>query len=168
MGSYIIPVLILLLIIYASIKRVNSYQSFVAGAKGAITLVINIFPYIAAVLISVELFKLSGLYEIVATFLSPAFHFFGIPPQLTELVILRPFTGSGSLAILNDIYLAHGVDSYISRVASVIMGSSETVFYVTAVYFSGANIRRTLYAIPVALIGCFVGAIAAALICLVI
>ena len=168
MSAYIIPIIIVLLIIYAAFKKINVYQSFVSGAKEAIPLVINTFPYIAAVLIAVELFKISGLYEIVATVISPVLNFVGIPIELTELIILRPFTGSGSLAILNEIYIIYGVDSYISRVASVIMGSSETVFYVTAVYFSATNVKKTLYAIPVALFGCFLGAITASLICLVI
>ena len=168
MSAYIIPIIIVLLIIYAVFKKINVYQSFVSGAKQAIPLVINTFPYIASVLIAVELFKISGLYEIVATIFSPIFNFVGIPNELTQLTILRPFTGSGSLAILNEIYIIFGVDSYIARVASVIMGSSETVFYVTAVYFSATNVKKTLYAIPVALFACFLGAIAASLICLII
>jgi len=168
MSAYIIPIIIVLLIIYAVFKKINVYQSFVSGAKQAIPLVINTFPYIASVLIAVELFKISGLYEIVATIFSPIFNFVGIPNELTQLIILRPFTGSGSLAILNEIYIIYGVDSYIARVASVIMGSSETVFYVTAVYFSATNVKKTLYAIPVALFACFLGAIAASLICLII
>ena len=167
MTAYIIPLLMLALICYSVYKKNNTYQSFVNGAKEAIQLVLDVFPYIATVLICVELFKISGLSEITAQGLSPFFSLFGIPKELTEFIILRPFTGSGSIALFHDICTIYGPDSYIARVAAAIMGSSETVFYVSAVYFSSTSVKRTLYAIPVALFACFVGAVAAALVCLV-
>ena len=126
MSAYIVPLIIVLL--YASYKNLNTYNIFVKGAKGAIDLVVSIFPYIVAILVSVSLLRVSGLTNLLTKGVSPVFSFLGIPPEVSELVLLRPFTGSGSFALLSDIYSQYGADSYISRCASVIMGSSETVF----------------------------------------
>ncbi|MDD4210903.1 MAG: spore maturation protein [Clostridia bacterium] len=168
MNSYIIPAIVLILFFYALIKRVNTYNSFVDGAKKSLQLVFDIFPYIIAIFIMVELFRTSGFSLILSEFLAPAFNLIGIPKELIELVLLRPFTGSGSLALLNEIYTTYGVDTYIGRAASVVMGSSETVFYVSAVYFAKTSVKKLGYAIPVALLASLVGAIVACLICRVI
>ena len=168
MNSYIIPAIVLVLFFYALIKRVNTYNSFVDGAKKSLQLVFDIFPYIIAIFIMVELFRTSGFSLILSEFLAPAFNLIGIPKELIELVLLRPFTGSGSLALLNEIYTTYGVDTYIGRAASVVMGSSETVFYVSAVYFAKTSVKKLGYAIPVALLASLVGAIVACLICRVI
>ncbi|MDD4110529.1 MAG: spore maturation protein [Clostridia bacterium] len=143
----------------------NTYNIFVNGAKGAIDLVISIFPYIVAIMIAVALLRVSGITDLLTQWLAPAFNFLGIPTEVTELVLLRPFTGSGSFALLSEIYTQYGVDSYISRCASVIMGSSETVFYVATVYFSQTKVKRLLYAIPCALIASLVAAVISCLLC---
>lgn len=165
MSVYILPILFLFLFIYTSIKKVNAYNTFVKGAKGAIQLVVDIFPYIASIMIAVALLRASGITTFVSTLLSPIFTLCGIPPELCELVFLRPFTGSGSYAILQDIFTQYGADSYISRCASVIMGCSETIFYVATIYISQTKIKKLLYAIPVALFCSFVGTIIACLLC---
>jgi spore maturation protein B len=168
LSVYIIPVFIILLLLYASYKNLNTYNIFVNGAKGAFELVISIFPYIVAIMVSVALMRVSGLTDLLTEAVSPVFGFLGIPSEVSELVLLRPFTGSGSFALLNDIYAQYGADSYISRCASVIMGSSETVFYVATVYFSQTKVKRLLYAIPCALIASLVAAIVSCLLCRVI
>ena len=143
----------------------NTYNIFVKGAKGAIELVVSIFPYIVAIMVSVALMRTSGLTDLLTRLVSPVFNFLGIPNQVSELVLLRPFTGSGSFALLNDIYSQYGPDSYISRCASVIMGSSETVFYVATVYFSQTKVKKLLYAIPCALVASLVAAVLSCLLC---
>ena len=168
MSVYIIPILLLLLLIYSQFKKVNAYSSFVDGAKGAFNLCLDIFPYIVAILCAVALFRASGLAGILTKFLSPVFNFFGIPPEVSELVLLRPFTGSGSYAILNDIYKIHGVDSYISKCASCIMGSSETLFYVATVYTSKTSIKKLSYAIVVGILASIFGSVISCLVCRVI
>lgn len=165
MSAYILPVLFLLLIIYCIFKRINTYDSFVKGAKGAIKLIVDIFPFIASILIAVTLLRVSGITTFLTQILSPIFNFLGIPPELTELVLLRPFTGSGSYALLEDVLTTYGADSYISRCACVIMGCSETIFYVATVYFSQTKVKKLLYAIPVALLCSIVGTILACLLC---
>lgn len=155
----------LLLLIYCVHKKVNTYDTFVKGAKGAIKLVVDIFPYIASILIAVALLRVSGITSFLSRLLSPIFNVLGIPTELCELILLRPFTGSGSFGLLENIFNTYGVDSYISRCACVIMGCSETIFYVATVYISQTKIKKLLYAIPVALVCSFIGTILACLLC---
>ncbi len=165
MTVYIIPIIFLSIFIYCLFKKINTYDTFVQGAKGAIPLVVTIFPYIASIMIAVALLRISGITYYLSFALSPVFSFLGIPSELCELVLLRPFTGSGSLALLNDVFSTYGVDSYIARCASVIVGCSETIFYVTTVYLSKTKVKKLLYAIPVALVATLVGTIFACLLC---
>ena len=165
MSNYILPILIVLLFVYAFFKKVNVYKSFVDGAKGAFPLCLDILPYIIAILCAVALFRASGLANILINLLSPIFNFLGIPAEVSELVLLRPFTGSGSFAILNDIFLKYGADSYISRCAACIMGSSETLFYVSTVYISNTSIKKLSYAIPIGIAASVFGAVVSCLLC---
>ena len=168
MSVYILPILFLLLIIYCCFKRINTYDHFVKGAKGAISLVVDIFPFIASILIAVALLRVSGITTFLGRALSPIFSLLGIPTDLCELVLLRPFTGSGSYGILESIFKTYGADSYISRCACVIMGCSETIFYVATVYISQTKVKKLLYAIPVALFCSLVGTVLACLVCKII
>ena len=165
MSAYILPVLFILLFIYCIFKRINTYDHFVKGAKGAIKLVVDIFPFIASIMIAVALLRVSGITTWLTEVLSPIFNALGIPPELTELVLLRPFTGSGSYALLEDVLTTYGADSYIARCACVIMGWSETIFYVATVYLSQTKVKKLFYAIPVALLCSLVGTILACLLC---
>ena len=151
MANYIIPCFLFILFVYCYIKKINAYNHFVCGAKESIDLCINTFPYLVAIFMAVELFKLSGLAAILSGFLSPALQFVGMPSELAEFMILRPFTGSGSLAMLSEIIASYGVDNYITKCACVIMSCSETIFYVSAVYFSQTSVKKLFYAIPLAL-----------------
>ncbi len=165
MSVYILPVIFLLLFVYCIFKRINTYDHFVKGAKGAIQLVVDIFPFIASILIAVSLLRVSGITTFLGKLLSPFFNLLGIPTELCELVLLRPFTGSGSYGILENIFTTYGADSYIARCACVIMGCSETIFYVATVYISQTKVKKLLYAIPVALFCSLVGTVLACLIC---
>ena len=168
MSGYILPILFIGLFCYAKYKKVNCYDTFVKGAKKSIPLVVDIFPYIAAIMIAVALLRSSGITSLLCELLSPIFNFLGIPTELIELVLLRPFTGSGSYALLDSVFTTYGVDSYISRCACVILGCSETIFYVTTVYLSQTKIKKLYYAIPIALVCSVVGSILACLICKII
>lgn len=165
MSVYILPILFIGIFIYSLIKKVNTYDTFVEGAKGAIKLVVSIFPYIATILIAVALLRASGITYYISCALSPVFSFLGIPTELCEIIILRPFTGSGSYGLLGDIISTYGADSYITRCACTILGCSETIFYVTTIYLSQTKVKKLLYAIPVALIASFIGTIVACLLC---
>ena len=168
MSIYILPILLVSLFCYAFFKKVNIYKSFVDGAKGAFSLCLDIFPYVIAILVAVALFRVSGLTDLFIHFLSPVFNVLGIPNEVCELVLLRPFTGSGSFALLNDIFIKYGADSYIARCACCILGSSETLFYVTTVYVSKTSIKKLGYAIPVGLLASIFGSCVACLLCKII
>lgn len=163
--TYIVPILLVAVLVYAFIHKVNVYGAFVDGAKKSFDLAISVFPCLAATFLMINVFSASGLNQIAVNFLQPFFEFIGVPGEVVNLVLLRPFTGSGSLAVLSDVYKNHGVDSYVGRCASVIMGSSETVFYVAGVYFSGTKVKRTGLAVPIALLCNFVGSILSCLLC---
>ena len=163
--NYVVPILLIAVLVTGLIKRVNVYDSFVLGAKKSFNLSISIFPYLAAIFIMVNALHASGLDVYVTKIFAPPFKFLGVPSEVVQLVLLRPFSGSGSLAILTEVYDTYGVDSYVGRCASVIMGSSETVFYVASVYFAGTRVKRTGWAIPIALVCNLLGSVVACLLC---
>ena len=165
MTSYIIPVFIIFVLIYSLIKRINAYDSFVSGARQAVDLCINTFPYLVAIFAIVELLSVSGLSSVISKIASPVFNFLGIPSELTEFLILRPFTGSGSIGMLSNLFSIYGPDSYISRCACIIMSCSETTFYVVAVYFSTTKIKKLKYVIPVCLLSALIGSVLACAFC---
>lgn len=167
-SSYLIPILIISLIIYSIYKKNNAYSSFVYGAKSSFDLVLTSFPYLVAIFIAVELFSVSGLSILLGKLLSPIFNLLGIPIELTELILLKPFTGCGSLAVLENIFTTYGVDSYLARCGCAIAGSSEAIFYITAVYFAQTKVKKFSYGIPVALVSMLLGVVTACLICKII
>lgn len=166
--NYIIPFLIIALLVFSLYKKEDSYGVFVQGAQKSLTLIFEIFANIVAIFIIIELFRESGISSFLNKFFSPVLSFLGIPPELCELIILKPFSGSGSLALLSDIFTNYGVDSYIGRCASVIMASSETVFYVSSVYFSKTKVKNLGYAIPLALFITILSSVLACLFCKII
>ncbi|MBO5926576.1 MAG: spore maturation protein [Clostridia bacterium] len=150
--DYVIPFIIILLIVFSTIKRKNVYEIFVNGAKEAIPLIISIFPYIIAIYLMVELFKCSGLLYFFTNILSPLFDLIKLPKELTELLIIKPFSGSGSIAILDEIFKKYGVNSYISLVACCLFGSSETIFYISAIYFVKCKNKKVTKGILISIV----------------
>ena len=159
MSAYILPVIFLIVLIASFIRRREPYGGFIDGARQAVDLTINVFPYLLAVMVAVEAFRVSGASAYLANAMSPVLGAVGLPKELAELMFLRPVSGAGSLAILDGIYTNYGADSYVGRCASVIYGSSETVFYISTIYFSQSHVRRLRYAIPVALVATYTGCI---------
>ncbi|MBE7061739.1 MAG: spore maturation protein [Clostridiales bacterium] len=168
MSKYLIPILFFLIFVYALIKRVKPYDAFTLGAKEAIPFAMSVFPYLVSIFVLTELFEASGLSAFITKIISPVFSFLGIPKELTKLVLIKPFSGSGSLAVLSDIFTTYGVDSYLARSASVVYGSSETVFYVAAVYFAGAKTKKLTAPIIISLVASFFSCVFACFICRII
>ena len=168
MSKYLIPILFLVIFLFSIIKKVKPYNAFTEGAKSAVPFAVSIFPYLVSIFVLTELFQVSGLSDFLLGVLAPIFKIFGIPKELTKLVLIKPFSGSGSLALLSEIYTEYGVNSYLARCASVIYGSSETVFYVAAVYFAGAKTKRLAKPIIISLFASFISCVFACFICLII
>ena len=162
--ALVIPALFLAVFLYALFKKVKLYDSFAEGVKDAVPLVLSLFPYLAAILMLSELFERSGLSALVTGWLSPAFSLFGIPPEIGKLVLMKPFSGSGSTALLSEILHTYGADSYIGRCACCAYGSSETVFYISAVYFAGAK-KKMFTPIAVSLAAGSLGVVCACFLC---
>lgn len=165
MSIYIIPIILIVLFIYCFVKNVNAYNHFISGARGAIDLCISTFPYLVAIFILVELFKVSGLNAQIAKLVEPFFNLLGIPTELVDFMVIRPFSGSGSMAMLRELYATYGADSYIAHCASVIVSATDTVFYIVAVYFSTIKVKKLKATIPLALLSCFIGSLIACFIC---
>jgi spore maturation protein B len=166
--KYFIPVLFSFIFIYSLIKKVKPYDAFIEGTKGTLPLIFNLFPYLIGIFILTELFEASGLSNFFTGLLSPIFNLLGIPCELTKLVLIKPFSGSGSLAVLTEIFNQYGVDSYLSRCACVIYGSSETVFYIAAVYFAGAKTKNLTKPIIISLFANLISCVAGCLFCRII
>ena len=165
MVDLFIPFFIAIVLFYALIKKIDAYSSFVKGAKGALPLMAGLLPFIIAMFVAVELFRNSGLSAYLCNFLSPVLKLIGIPSEVCELMLIRPFSSNAGYVLLRDIFARYGADSYIGNCASVIMGSSDTIFYVSSIYFASTNVKKTLLTIPIALLCNLVCAILACFCC---
>ena len=168
MLKFLVPLLLLFIFIYSAIKRVKLYPTFIEGAKKGIPMATSVFPYLVCIFILTELFSSSGLSTFFVKILSPVFNLFGIPNELFPLVLIKPFSGSGALATLSEIYSTYGVDSYLARSASVIYGSSETVFYILSVYFCSDKKHKLTGAVIISLFATFFSCAFACFICKVL
>ena len=158
-----IPIGITALLIYALIKKVNIYKAFIEGAGRALPELISILPPLAAMLAAINILRESGAMDIISSLLTPLTERIGIDGEIVPLILMRPFSGSASLAMLRDLLVECGADSKTGRAAAVMVGSTETIFYTTAVYFGAAGVQKTRHAIPAALISGIVGTAAAIL-----
>lgn len=150
-GKYIIPIMMLLTIVYASAKKINIYSIFLDGVKKGILSVWEIFPTLFAIFIAVAAIRASGFIDLITKILRPITEFLHFPSELVGFAILRPVSGSGSLAVAADIFSFCGADSFVGRAASVMMGSSETTFYTVSVYFAATGIKDIRHALKCAL-----------------
>ncbi len=159
MTEYIIPLIFLTVLLLAAIKKKDSYSAFTEGSRSALSLMANVFPYLLTIMMAVEVFKQSGVSYYLSKAASPVMNLIGIPHELTELMLIRPLSGAGAIGVLENIFTTYGADSYVGKCASVIYGSSETVFYISTIYFSQSSVKKLGYAIPVALFSTLVGCI---------
>ena len=162
MTGMIVPLLLAVVGLWAAWKRVDLFSAMARGAKEGLKTAAGILPSLVVLLAAVYMLRASGALEQLTHICAPAFTLLGIPEEAAALVFLRPFTGSGALAMGSALMEAYGPDSYIGRCVAVMLGSTETTFYVVAVYFGAAGIRKTRHAIPSALAADLVGFVAAA------
>jgi spore maturation protein B len=148
---FVIPLMLVGFPLYGLYKRVPVYESFVEGAKEGFQVAVRIIPYLVAILFAVAMFRASGAMDALARLLSPVLEPLGFPAEVLPMAIIRPLTGSGSAAIVVDMINRYGEDSIYVKMAATIFGSSETTFYVIAVYFGAINIKKTRHAVPAGL-----------------
>jgi spore maturation protein B len=159
------PVLLVTIPLAGVVRRVKVYDVFIEGAKEGFDVAVRIIPFLVGILVAIGMFRGSGAMDLLMAGLRPVVGPVGFPPELLPLAILRSLSGSGSLAFTTDLIKTQGPDSLIGRAAATMYGSSETTFYVLAVYFGAVGVSRTRHAVPAALVGDVVAAIAAFVVC---
>ncbi len=151
-SSLFIPVLVLIVIIYGAYKKVNVYDSFISGAKEGLPMAMSMFFSLLAMIFGVNIFLNSGIIDYFFEFLKPLLVLINFPAEVLPVAVMRPLSGSFGLALLNDMYKIYGPDSFISFLASVIQGSSDTTLYVITLYFGTIGIKKIKYALWVGLL----------------
>lgn len=160
---WVVPLLITFIPLYGLLKGIKVYETFTEGATEGLKTIFKIFPYLLAMMIAINIFRVSGAMEISIDLLKPLFK--DIPETVIPLLLLRPLSGSGSLSYISNILKEFGPDSFIGKLASTIQGSTETTFYIIAIYFGAVGIKKYRYAITVGLLADIAGFFAAVFIC---
>ena len=163
--SFIIPLIILLILAHGYLKGVKVYDAFIEGARDGLMITFKILPYIAAMLLAVGMLRSSGGLDFMLYILSPLTNAAGIPEEVVPLIIMKPLSGSGALGVLADILKTSGADSRAGVLASIIMSSTETIFYTITVYFGSVGIKNIRHTLVAALIADAAGVAVAILIC---
>ncbi|MGG4219800.1 spore maturation protein [Paenibacillus jamilae] len=167
-STWAIPVILAFIPLYAYVKKVPVYDSFVDGAKDGFSTAIGIIPHLVGMMVAISIFRASGALDYVISWVTPWIKNWGVPGEVLPLGLLRPLTGTGSLAFTTDLIRIYGPDSMIGRIASTIQGSTDTTLYVLTVYFGAVGIRNGRYALKVGLFSDVVGFVAAIAICLLV
>lgn len=155
--SMTVPLIICFVSVFALYRRVDVFDALKDGAYDGLKVIVKIIPSLIALLTAVYMLRASGALDALASLCAPLFNLIGIPPETASLMFIRPISGSGAMAVGSEIIAEHGVDSLIGRTAAVMLSSTETTFYVIAVYFSAAKIKKTRFAVPASLFADFVG-----------
>lgn len=150
-ANIILPFIVLIIVGYGIYKQVAVFDVFLEGIKEGLTMTIQIFPTIIAMIISVNIFLKSNILELVINFLNPLFNFLKFPKEILPLAVLRPISGSSSLIILDNILKNYGADSFVGRVASVIQGSTDTTIYILGLYYGSIGVKKIKYSLLVGL-----------------
>ncbi|MDR2074439.1 MAG: spore maturation protein [Oscillospiraceae bacterium] len=151
-GSWAVPSVIFLILSFSLLKKTDIFESFVGGAEKGIATTVSIIPSLVALITAVTMLKASGALEILTNFISPLTNFLKFPAELVPLAVLKPISGSASIAVFDNILKSHGPDSEIGRIASVIVGSTETTLYTIAIYFGSVGIKNIRHTATVALV----------------
>ena len=148
---FVIPAMLVGFPLYGLYKRVPVYEAFVDGAKEGFQVAVRIIPYLVAILFAIGMFRASGAMDFMTEALGPLLALVGFPAEVLPMAIIRPLTGSGSAGVVAEMIQVYGEDSIFVKMAGVMFGSTETTFYVVAVYFGAVNIKKTRHAVPAGL-----------------
>ncbi|MBP3923652.1 spore maturation protein [bacterium] len=160
-----LPFIIILILTLALFKKIPLYEVFTEGAKDGFRVSVNIIPYLVAIMVGISMFRASGAIEVLAGLFSSALDKFNVPVDVFPLMIVRSMSGSAALGVFSDIVHNSGADSYAAKLAAVMVGSSETTFYVLAVYFGAVGISKYRYAVWVGILADIIGIFAAIFVC---
>lgn len=160
-SSSLIPIIILLIVTYGIIKKVKVYEVFVEGAKEGLKICKNIFPYLLCMLLAIKVFRESGILEYIINFIEPLTNLLGIPKEVITQIFIKPLSGSGALGVFTDNIKTFGPDSYLGVLSSVLMGSTETIFYTIALYFGAVKIKKIRHTLWTAIMAEIIGVILA-------
>ena len=158
---YAIPVVLLFVVTYGVIKGVKVYEVFTEGAKEDFNTAVRIIPFLVAVLVAIGVFRASGAMGYLSRLLAPITELIGMPADVLPMAIMRPLSGGGANGIMNELFKTYGPDSLIGRMASIMSGSTDTTFYVLAVYFGAISVRKSRHALPAGLLADLAGILAA-------
>lgn len=156
---YILPIMILSILSLGMAKKVPVYEEFIEGAKDGFKVAVSIIPYLVAIIVAVSMFKASGILEVLKHYANSL-----IPPDIIPIIFTRSLSGSATLGLFSDIAKNFGPDSYVTKLAAIMVGSSETTFYVLAVYFGSIGIKKYRYAILTGIIADVTGIVLAILV----
>lgn len=160
-----LPAIILLILTMGLLKKVPLYETFTDGAKDGFSVAVNIIPYLVAIIVAISMFRASGIIDLIGHILAPLLAHFNVPADTIPVMIVRPLSGSAALGVFSDIAHNLGPDDYATKLSAVMVGSSETTFYVLAVYFGAVGISKLRYALIVGLLADFIGILAAIAVC---
>lgn len=163
-STLIIPLMVFGIIMYAIIKKINVYDVFVEGAKESFDMVLSLFPSMLAMILGINIFLKSNLLSTLINILKPILNIIKIPYQILPMALIRPISGSSSLAFLNTIFEQYGPDSFLGRLGSVIQGSTDTTFYIITLYFGCIGIKKIRYSLWAGLFADLIGIISSILI----
>jgi len=150
-SAWAVPAFLLLIPVYAFFRRVRLYEAFIRGAEEGVGMAVRIMPYLLAMMMAVSIFRHGGAMGMLSRVLGPVFGAIGIPVELVPLALMRPFSGGGALGVTAEIIGAYGPDSLIGRMASTMQGSTDTTFFVLAVYFGSVGVKQYRYSLAVGL-----------------
>jgi spore maturation protein B len=157
---FVLPSLLVGFPLYGLVKGVRVYEAFVEGAKEGFEVAVTIIPYLVAILFAIGMFRASGALDFLIDVLDPVLGLIGVPAEVLPMALIRPLTGSGSAGIVVDMIEQYGEDALVVKMAATMFGSTETTFYVIAVYFGAVNVRKTRHAVPAGLLADLVGVLA--------
>jgi spore maturation protein B len=152
-----VPAMLALIPLWGAIRKVKVYDTFIEGAEEGLKVAVQIIPFLVGMMVALSVFRASGAMELLAKAMDPVTSRLGFPTPVLPLMIVRPLSGAGALAVTADLLKTHHPDSYIGRLASIMQGSTDTTFYVLTVYFGSVGVRKARYAPAVGLIADAVG-----------
>lgn len=165
LSTWAIPIILLVIPVVGYLRKVKIYEAFVEGASEGFYTGVRIIPFLVAMMVAINIFKASGAMAMCIDYIAPLLQLLGVPPDVVPLGIMRPLSGTGALGVTTEILNTNGPDSMVGRMASTILGSTDTTFYILTVYFGAVGISKPRYSVCVGLIGDLIGFFGSIYIC---